>query len=255
MDNDSKQKRGTFSSSIGFILSAAGAAIGLGNLWKFPYVAGANGGGLFILFYIMFSIILGIPITLVEMSVGRKTQLSAAAAYKKLNPKWTFVGTLGVICSFVLLCYYSVVGGWVIKYFLSYLFNTNFETDKIAFFEQFTKSTFEPSLYAVLFIIVSTAIVLLGISKGIEKASKIMLPTLFILLAVIAVQSITLPNSSEGLKFIFAPNFKAVDSFQHLMQTLIAALSQSFFSLGLGMGITITYGSYLSKEENNGLHF
>lgn len=161
MDNDSTQKRGKFSSSIGFILSSAGAAIGLGNLWKFPYVVGYNGGGLFIIFYIMFSIILGIPITLAEMSIGRTTQLSAAAAYKKLNNKWTFVGALGVLCSLILLFYYCVVGGWVLKYIFSYLTNQSFGTDKVKFFNNFISSTSEPIIFTLLFLIICTAIVLL----------------------------------------------------------------------------------------------
>ena len=250
MDNDSTQKRGKFSSSIGFILSSAGAAIGLGNLWKFPYVVGYNGGGLFIIFYIMFSIILGIPITLAEMSIGRTTQLSAAAAYKKLNNKWTFVGALGVLCSLILLFYYCVVGGWVLKYIFSYLTNQSFGTDKVKFFNNFISSTSEPIIFTLLFLIICTAIVLLGISKGIEKTSKIMLPGLFILLFVVAIKSVTLPNASQGLNFLFAVNLNSIGSTSDILKSLAAALSQSFFSLGLGMGITVTYGSYLSKNEN-----
>ena len=250
MDNDSTQKRGKFSSSIGFILSSAGAAIGLGNLWKFPYIVGANGGGLFIIFYMFFSVVLGIPITLAEMTIGRKTQLSAAVAYKKLNRNWTFVGFIGVLCSFVLLCYYCVVGGWVLKYLFSYLTNQSFGINKVTFFNNFISGTFEPIIFTLAFLIFCTGIVFLGISKGIEKASKVMLPGLFILLFVIALKSISLPNALQGLKFLFAPDFSTLNSPDHIFSSLTSALSQSFFSLGLGMGINVTYGSYLSKEEN-----
>lgn len=250
MDNNKTEKRGGFTSSIGFILASAGAAVGLGNLWKFPYIVGSSGGGLFIIFYIIFAIFLGIPIILSELSIGRKTQLGASAAYKKLDSNWAFVGIIGVLCSFILLCYYSVVGGWVIKYIVSYLMGSDFTQSSSEHFASFISDPIQPAIFNLIFMGICAFIVFLGVSNGIEKASKIMLPGLFIFLIILAVRSLFLPDAIKGLYFLFAPDFSAINSVEHVLTTLTAALSQMFFSLSLGMGITITYGSYLQKSEN-----
>lgn len=246
----SLQKRGQFTSSLGFILAAAGSAVGLGNLWKFPYIAGSNGGGVFLLFYLVFVCVLGVPILLTEMAIGRKTQISAVGAYKKLNKKWTFVGIIGVVCAFVILSYYSVIGGWVLKYIASYATGGNFGADTKQYFDTFVTSPVEPVVWHLVFMLFCAVVVVGGVAKGIEKASKIMLPLLFLMIIVVAVRSAILPGGVEGLKFLFVPNFGDLDSFEKVANALVSAMGQVFFSLSLGMGITITYGSYLKRETN-----
>lgn len=250
MDNEKTKSRGGFKSSAGFILASAGAAIGLGNLWKFPYVAGKDGGGLFILFYVLFSAFLGVPIIISEMAVGRKTRVGVSEAYGKLSPRWSFLGKLGVLCSFVLLCYYVVVGGWVVKYAVSYLLGTDIGNDTALFFDSFIAKPIEPVLYALVFIAACAFIVFLGVSNGIEKAGKIMLPALFAFLVILALRSLSLPGAWEGMAFLFRPDFGAVSSPGQFFRVVASALSQTFFSLSLGMGITVTYGSYLSEKED-----
>lgn len=244
------QKRGQFTSSMGFILAAAGSAVGLGNLWKFPYMAGSNGGGVFLLFYLIFICILGIPILLTEMAIGRKTQISAVGAYKKLNKKWTFVGVIGVVCAFVILSYYSVIGGWVLKYISGYATGGDFSGNTSDYFNNFVASPVEPVVWHLVFMLFCAIVVIGGVAKGIEKASKVMLPLLFLMIIVVAVRSATLPGGLEGLKFLFVPDFGAFDSVQGTINALVAAMGQVFFSLSLGMGITITYGSYLKRDTN-----
>lgn len=250
MSKESINKRGSFSSSLGFVIAAAGSAIGLGNLWKFPYIAGSSGGGLFLLLYILFVIILGIPLLLAEMSLGRKTQLSAVGAYKSLNKKWSFVGGICVACSFIILSYYSVVGGWVLKYCWTYLAGGRFGVDKQAYFSNFISNPTEPAMWHILFIGICAAIIILGVEKGIEASSKILLPGLFVLIIIVAIRSCTLEGSLEGIKFMFVPKFEAISDLKHFIDVVFSAMGQVFFSLSLGLGITITYGSYLKKDTN-----
>ncbi len=250
MSENSKNNRGSFSSSLGFVIAAAGSAIGLGNLWKFPYIAGSNGGGLFLFLYILFVIILGVPLLLVEMSLGRKTQLSAVGAYKSLNKKWSFVGGICVVCSFIILSYYSVVGGWVLKYCWTYLTGGSFGVDKQAYFSSFISNPIEPVVWHIIFIGICAVIIILGVEKGIEASSKILLPGLFVLLIIVAIRSCTLGGSLEGIKFMFLPKFEAVSDLKHFTDVVFSAMGQVFFSLSLGLGITITYGSYLKKDTN-----
>ncbi|WP_312644207.1 sodium-dependent transporter [Hydrogenoanaerobacterium sp.] len=250
MSQSPKHHRGQFTSSFGFILAAAGSAIGLGNLWKFPYVAGNSGGGFFIVFYFLFALILGVPIMLAEMSIGRKTELNPIGAFQKLNKKWTFVGVLCCVCAFIILSYYSVVGGWVLKYIFAYLTGGNFGTDTSAYFGNFISSAFEPAIWHIIFMAFCALVVIGGVAKGIEKASKFMLPCLFILIVVVAIRSVTLPGGMEGVKFLLVPKFDAIGSLRELSNVMVLAMGQIFFSLSLGLGIAITYGSYLKKDSN-----
>ncbi|MCI8650166.1 MAG: sodium-dependent transporter [Anaerotruncus sp.] len=245
-----KKSRGQFTSSIGFILAAAGSAIGLGNLWKFPYIAGNSGGGFFIVFYILFAAMLGVPIVLAEMSIGRNTELNAIGAFRSINQKWAFVGAMDVLCSFVILSYYSVVGGWVLKYIFVYLTGGNFGENTAAYFGDFVAKPLEPAIWHLLFMAFCAIVVIDGVAKGIEAASKRMLPVLFLLLIVVVIRSVTLPNAIEGLQFLFVPKFEIFRSAKELSNVLVLAMGQVFFSLSLGMGITITYGSYLQKNSN-----
>lgn len=243
MENKSREQ---WSSKIGFILAAAGSAVGLGNIWKFPYTAGENGGGAFIIIYLVFSFIIGISIMLGEFVIGRMTGVSTFGAYKKVDRRFTFVGVLGVLTAFLIMGFYPVVGGWSLAYvFKSFdgLLSSSSNIPNI--FESFISDPFEPIFWLFLYLGLNIAIVAKGVSQGIEKASKILMPTLFVILILLGIRSVTLPGSSAGLDFLFKPDWSAVTG-----QTVLAALGQAFFSLSLGMGCMITYGSYLKKEEN-----
>ena len=229
-----------WTSKIGFILATAGAAIGLGNLWKFPYLMGRNGGFPFLIAYLFFIIILGIPVMITEMSLGRKTRHNPVRAYQDIHPRAKIVGIFGVLAAFLILSYYSVIGGWILKYFFSYLTTLQAPAD----FNAFIESSWEPIVWHGIFMFLTIAICLYGI-KGIEKASTFMMPMLFVLLIIVIVRSVTLPGASEGLAFIFKPN---MESFH--LESINAALGQVFYSLSLCMGITVTYGSYLNKKES-----
>ena len=229
-----------WTSKIGFILATAGAAIGLGNLWKFPYLMGRNGGFPFLVAYLFFIVILGVPVMITEMSLGRKTRHNPVRAYQDIHPRAKAVGIFGVLAAFLILSYYSVIGGWILKYFFSYLTTLQAPAD----FNAFIGGSWEPIIWFGIFMALTVGICLYGI-KGIEKASTFMMPMLFILLIIIIVRSVTLPGASEGLLFIFKPN---MESFH--LESINAALGQVFYSLSLCMGITVTYGSYLNKKEN-----
>ncbi len=240
-----ESNRGQWASNIGFILAAAGSAVGLGNIWKFPYLAGVNGGGAFVVIYLAMVVIIGFVIMLGEMAIGRNTHLSAVGAYKKLSEKWAFIGFIGVIVGFCILSFYSVIGGWVLNYIYKYLTGGIVGAEAGAYFSGFISGTTGPIVWHLLFMILTCVIVLKGIAGGIEKASKFMMPALFILLIVVALRSVTLDGAMEGIKFFLKPDFSKVT-----IETVMAALGQAFFSLSLGMGAIITYGSYLGKTEN-----
>lgn len=226
-----------WASKMGFILATAGAAIGLGNLWKFPYLMGRNGGFPFLIVYLFFVAILGIPVMITEMSLGRKTGHNPVLAYKEVHPHAKIVGYLGVLAAFVILSYYAIIGGWIIKYFVSYTTSGHAPQDFGAFIAQ----PVEPLAWFFLFMLLTGLICYLGVN-GIEKASKFMMPCLFLILLLIIVRSITMPGAMEGLSFIFRPRLSDFTA-----GSVSAALGQVFYSLSLCMGITITYGSYLDK--------
>ena len=248
MDNKKKPSRGHFTGSLGVIMAAAGSAIGLGNLWKFPYVAGISGGGLFIVFYLVFALILGIPIMLSEMAVGRNTQLNAIGAFRSINKKWSFVGVIEISCAFIILSYYSVVGGWVMKYIGSYL--TGASVSDPAAFDTFVASPVQPVVWHLLFMAVAVLVVIGGVQKGIETCSKWLLPLLFVLLIGVVVRAVTLPGAFAGLRFLFVPDTSLLSDPKALINAVVLAMGQVFFSLSLGLGIAITYGSYLKKDTN-----
>lgn len=229
-----------WASKMGFIMATAGAAVGLGNLWKFPYLMGKNGGFSFLIAYLFFVCVLGIPVMMTEMSLGRRTRHDPVQAYADIHPNARMVGIFGVLAAFIILSYYSVIGGWLIKYIISYA--TTFQAP--ADFTAFISSGTEPLIWHFLFMLGTTIICYCGI-KGIEKVSKFMMPLLFILLLIIIARSVTLPNASVGLKFVFSPEGSVFS-----ISSVSAALGQVFYSLSLCMGITITYGSYLSEKES-----
>jgi NSS family neurotransmitter:Na+ symporter len=241
-----ENKRGSFS-KIGFILSAAGSSIGLGNLWKFPYITGSNGGGIFVVVYLIILVTIGFACTLGEITIGKYAKTSPVGAYDKIAKKFKFNGYLGIIVPFFICTYYNIIGGWVLRYIFSFI------TGKLGlmsqasdtYFNAFITSSFAPIFWTFVFVAINFIIIRAGIQEGIEKASKILMPALFVLLVVVAIRSVTLPGAMEGIKFYLKPDITKLN-----LNTVSAALGQVFFSLSLGMGIMITYGSYLSDETN-----
>lgn len=242
--------RENFGNRFGVLVAMAGSAVGLGNLWRFPYLVGTNGGAAFIILYLVFVFLLCLPVMYSEFIIGRRSGANAIGAFKKLAPgsKWGVVGLLGVLSSISILAFYSVVGGWTIDYIVkaaTFSFHTTDAAELEHIFQDSVSSTYEPLLYLSIFLALTSLVVLAGVKKGIEKYTKVMMPVLFILVIVVAVRSVTLPNSAEGLAFLFKPDFSKVTS-----TTIFEALGQAFFSLSLGCGCIITYGSYVKKDEN-----
>lgn len=246
-------KRGGFSSSMGFILAATGSAVGLGNIWKFPYVAGQSGGGVFFIFYLVFTLLIGVPILIAEMTLGRKTRQNPVGAYRKLDKRFTFAGGIGVACAFVVLSFYSVIGGWVFNYLITYgknLLNTIAIAEPVQFYNEFISSSLAPVTGHLVFMLLTCLIVLGGVSAGIEKTSKILLPALFVLIIAVVVRSVTLPDAWKGLSYLFIPDWSSITSTTKLLEIVLSAMGQVFFTLSIGAGTMITYGSYLTKETN-----
>lgn len=239
------KERSNFSNKLGFVLAAAGSAVGLGNIWRFPYLAAKYGGGIFLLVYVILAISFGFTIMLAEIALGRKTGLSAIEAFQALNKKYTWLGYLTSIVPIIIFPYYCVIGGWVLKYFSVYLTGQGNNAASDTFFTEFISKLGEPVLWLSIFIAVTAVIVLFGVEKGIEKVSRIMMPVLFILSIAIAIYGITIDGAMEGVVYYLKPDFS---KFSPL--TVLAALGQLFYSMSLAMGIMITYGSYMKKEDN-----
>lgn len=238
--------RGAFS-RMGFVLAAAGSAVGLGNIWRFPYLAGENGGAAFVVIYILCSFVICYPLMIGEVSIGRATQTDAYGAYRKLGGKaWSLLGLYGILCGFLILSFYNVVAGWAFGYFIEIAFgNLLTQPDKGAFFSDFTSTIGLNFIFSLSFMAVTAFIVARGIAAGIEAANKVMMPLLFLILLVIIGFGLTLPNAWAGIEFYLVPQLSEVK-----LSTFYAAIGQAFFSLSLGMGGLITYGSYVSKQQN-----
>lgn len=235
--------RGSFSSKLGFILAAAGSAVGLGNIWSFPFEVGAGGGAAFLLVYLAFCFLLCFPVMVTEIAIGRKTQLNPAGAYEALGfKKWRILGIQGILSGVVILSFYNVVAGWAFGYFIE-LLTGNFEIGSQ--FSDFIKDIFKVGLYAICFMFATAFIVSKGIAGGIERASKILMPTLIIMILGLVLYSLTLDHAFEGLKFYLVPDFSELS-----LSVMGNAMGQAFFSLSLGMGALITYGSYVGKNDN-----
>lgn len=239
--------RGGFSSKLGFIFAAAGSAVGLGNIWKFPYEAGLNGGAIFLLIYIILTIVVCYPIMVGEIAIGRKAQTNAYGSYKKLGgKKWGFIGLFGILCGVMILSFYNVVAGWAFGYFLEISFGGLLKHgDFKNFFGEYVANIGDNFIFSVCFMILTAFIVARGVQGGIEKASKILMPVLFVILIGLIIYAVTLPNAMKGVEYYLLPNFSAFN-----IETLYSALGQAFFSLSLGMGALITYGSYIGKNDN-----
>jgi len=245
-------QRDSFGSRFGVIAAAAGSAIGLGNIWRFPYVLGENGGGVFLLIYLLLVAMVGIPVMLSEFTIGRSTQRNPYGAFRRLAPEkpWFLVGLMGIVAAFMILAFYTVVAGWTLEYLYQAVINgfRGLSSDEInVMFDHFRAGTFRPILWFLIFMFMTAWIVVSGIRKGIEKYTKVLMPFLFVLILVMDVRAVTLPGAMEGLKFLFRPDFSKVSA-----ETILEALGQGFFSLSIGMGTLITYGSYINKKERLG---
>ena len=242
---ETKKNRSTFSGKVGFVLAAAGSAVGLGNLWRFPYLAAKYGGGIFLLVYIVLAVTFGFTLMVTEIAIGRKTRLSPMEAFGSLNKKWSWMGKLVTLVPVLILPYYCVIGGWVTKYTATMISGAVQDAAGDNYFSSFISGTGEPLLWFLLFMTATALIVFLGVEKGIEKSSKIMMPTLFIIILILVVCSVTLPGAGAGIEFLLKPDFSKVDG-----NVFLSAMGQAFFSLSLGMGCLCTYASYFSKETN-----
>lgn len=247
-----KSDRVSFGSKIGAILVAAGSAVGLGNIWRFPYEAGNHGGAAFILVYLACVFVLGMPIMIAEFTVGRRAKASTGRAFGLLanNGKWNCIGMLGVLAGLLILGYYSVVAGWTLEYIVSSV--TNGFADKkpedfVVAFQEFSQDPVRPIVWLLAFLLFTHYIVIKGVKDGIEKSSKIMMPVLFILIVVLAICSMTLPNANKGLEFLLKPDFSKVNA-----DVFLGAMGQAFFSLSLGMGCLSTYASYFGSDTRLG---
>ena len=238
------EKRSSFTGKIGFVLAAAGSAVGLGNIWRFPYLAAKYGGGIFLLVYIALSVTFGFSLMVAEIAIGRKTQLSPIGAYRSLDKRFSFVGVLGALVPFVILPYYSVIGGWVIKYTVGFLAGEGGEMAESAYFGSFISGVGEPLLWFGVFVAATALIVLCGVQKGIEKVSKIMMPVLIALMLFIVIYTLaTVEGAWEGVVYYVKPDLSHFS-----IMTVVAAMGQLFYSMSLAMGIMITFGSYMKKD-------
>lgn len=239
------QKRSNFTNKLGFVLAASGSAVGLGNIWRFPYLAAQYGGGTFLLIYLILAVTFGFTLMTAEIALGRKTGLSAIGAFKSLDRRFGFVGVLAAAVPIIIFPYYSVIGGWVIKYFSVFISGGVKNAAGDTYFTDFIGGTFEPIGWFFVFMAITAIIVLCGVEKGIEKVSKIMMPVLVILTIIIAIYGLTLDGAMEGLIYYIKPHMSDVSA-----KTILAAMGQLFYSMSLAMGIMITYGSYMKKDNN-----
>lgn len=233
-----------FSGKVGFILAAAGSAVGLGNLWRFPYLAAKYGGGTFLLIYLVLAVTFGFTLMLTEVTIGRKTGKSVINAYGVLNQKFKFIGYLSALVPIIIFPYYCVIGGWVVKYLSVYLMREGMAAAKDTYFDQFIGGTIQPIIFLIVFLLVTASIVVGGIEKGIEKFNKILMPILILLSIAVALYGLTVPGAIKGFLYYITPDISKLS-----FEALVAAAGQLFYSLSLAMGIMITYGSYMKKEE------
>jgi len=245
-------QREQWGSKLGFILAASGSAVGIGNIWKYPHMAGQNGGAAFTVVYLVCILVVGLSIVIAEFVIGRRTQLSPVGAFETLAPKtnWKWLGFLGVASAFVILSFYGVVGGWILKYVVISVTGGFKELagdpDSAGnVFNNFITGTWSPIFFQVIFMTVCIWVIVNGVKGGIEKWSKIMMPLIIILLGMLAVRGMTLPGGMEGISFLFKPRFEDLTA-----SSVVLALGHSFFTLSLGMGTMITYGSYLGRKQN-----
>ncbi len=242
-------QRVTLGGKLSAVLVAAGCSVGLGNIWRFPYVAGDNGGGAFLAIYMLCVLILGLPLMIAEFSVGRATHRNAVGAYRMLGRKWSCLGYNGVLAAFLILGFYFVVSGWTAEYMVHSVTGelTRYTTaaEYTAIFDRFIRNPWRPILYTTLFIAATHFVIAMGVQKGIERSAKVLMPMLFVILITLAIHSLLMPGGTEGLKFFLQPDFSKVTA-----ATVLTALGQAFFSLSLGIGTMVTYASYFHAETH-----
>ena len=239
------KKRGSFSGGLGFVFAAAGSAVGLGNLWRFPYLAAQYGGGIFLLVYLILAVTFGFALLTAEIAIGRKTKLSPVLAYKKLNKKFSFLGYIATLVPIIIIPYYCVIGGWVTKYVTVYAQGLVAPVAKDGYFSDFIGHPVAPLVFFLIFMLLSIVVIMLGVKKGIEKLSKFLMPLLIVLTIGIAIYALTLPNAMEGVKYYLIPDFSKFS-----ILTVAGAMSQLFYSMSIAMGIMVTYGSYTRDDVN-----
>lgn len=252
-----KKEKSGFGSKVGFVLAAAGSAVGLGNIWRFPYLAARYGGGFFLLIYIILAVTFGFTLMLTEVAIGRRTGKSVLGAYKQVNKKFSFMGWVAAAIPGLILPYYCVIGGWVLKYASIFITGQGMSATQlvetgngnITFFESFISQPTEPTIFFVIYVVLNATVVMLGVERGIEKVSKVLMPVLFVLIIGISVYTITLDGALDGAVYYLLPNFDDFTA-EKLFKTLAAASSQLFYSMSIAMGILITYGSYMRKEDS-----
>ena len=253
-----KEKGSSFSGSIGFVLAAAGSAVGVGNIWRFPYLCAKDGGGLFLLVYLVLVLTFGFVLLTTDVAIGRKTKKNALRAFEALNPKWKFLGKLTFLVPTLIMTYYSVIGGWITKYFVTYIISDGTDAAADGYFTSFITSDIAPIVFMLVFLALTAWIVFRGVEKGIEQFSKIIMPGLILLILIIAIFSLTLTHTDadgtvrtglQGLAFYVKPDFSGL-TVKRFLEILLDAMSQLFFSLSVSMGIMITYGSYVKPEVN-----
>lgn len=243
-------QRDSFSTNFGAIAAIAGSAIGLGNIWRFPYVTGENGGGAFLFIYLIFIVSIGVPVMISEFIIGRSTQRNPYSAFRLLAPgkPWFLIGLMGVLAAFFILSFYTTVAGWTLEYFYQSVTGNlagKGHDELTGMFSAFLDDPFRPYLWFVIFMGLTGLIIISGVKNGIERYTKVLMPLLFILLMLLVVRSVTLKGAGEGLKFLFRPDFSKITP-----KVILEALGQGFFSLSIGMGTLITYGSYIRKKDN-----
>ena len=243
----SNESRASFGGKLSAILVAAGSAIGLGSIWRFPYMAGEHGGAAFLLVYLLCVFVVGIPVMLGEFAVGRKTKMNAVGGYRSLSRPWRWLGYNGVLGALFISGYYYIVAGWSLEYLVSSVSGSLYSSSE-SFTSQFSlfQDSWRQILYTIIFILLTHLIIVRGVEKGIEKASKVMMPALFVILIIMAVRVAFMPNAIEGYRFFLAPDFAAAFS----AKTIFTAIGQAFFSLSVGMGCMVTYASYFKKDNN-----
>ncbi len=254
----SEKKNSSFSGQIGFVLAAAGSAVGVGNLWRFPYLAAKDGGGLFLIIYLILVLTFGFTLLTSDIAIGRRTKKSSIYAYAQMRPKWKFLGILTFLVPVLIMTYYAVIGGWITKYLVSFLTGTGSQAAADGYFTDFITSSVSPVVYALIFMAVTAFIIFRGVEGGIERVSRIMMPILLVMIIGIAIYSLTLRHTGDdgvtrtglqGLLVYLKPNVKGLTP-RRFLQILLDAMSQLFFSLSVSMGIMITYGSYVKPEVN-----
>lgn len=244
-----EEKKEGFGSKIGFILAAAGSAVGLGNIWRFPYLAAKYGGGLFLLIYIILVVTFGFSLMVTEISLGRKTGKSVIGAYKHADKRFGFLGPVASLVPFIITPYYCVIGGWVLKYLVTFVSGQALEATDDSFFGGFISQAGQSSVFFIIYAALTAIVVIFGVEKGIENMSKILMPLLILLSIGIAIYTMTLPGASAGVKYYLLPNFKGF-TLSKLLKTIVAAMGQLFYSMSLAMGIMVTYGSYMRKDDS-----